>query len=101
MRRSAQVAVALACAMWLGAMPASAAFEAKEAKENSVTFEAKESGVGFVIEEKKEVKGEVTCETTHGEGALDENGGVNASVLSQDEAASDLEVESEQAVFKR
>jgi hypothetical protein len=100
MRKSAQVTVALACAMLSGAMPASAAFEAKEAKENSVTFEAKESGVGFVIEEKKEVKGEVTCETTHGEGALDEKGGVNAGVAAHDETASGLEVESEQAVFK-
>jgi hypothetical protein len=67
------IAVGLLAIMWgmvVAATPALAAFEAKEAKENSVKIETSESPVSFKAE-----TFEVTCERVKGEGTVVEDGG--------------------------
>jgi hypothetical protein len=71
------------CLIGLMATTANAAFSGKEAKEGSVKISAKEA-ISFKIEEKKEVKLELTCETVKGEGAVMTRPGLDGEEVGKD-----------------
>ena len=91
--------LAAVCLTSLMATTAHAAFAGKEAKEGSVKVSAKEA-ISFKIEEKAEVKFELTCEKVKGEGAIMKNEGLDGGESSSDVAPSTPTTESSRIALR-